>query len=220
MKKYLFKFIFVMTLISGLFVFILIKPNQVFANGNVSIIWGVPEGQPLFNFPDVKPCDVMSRTVKAKNSSGVTRRLTVKATSKMKSDAIFPKGLSIKISGNGNNLYGGNSGQKSISDLITDSNKPAGIFLLNLPPKSDKQVVFEVAFPCAAGNSFQGKSFKFDLTFGIDDVLIPDCKPEPPVCGFLRRQHNRTCDYLYKHFCGRFDDRNDSDSCVHRRDNR
>ena len=168
MKKRILKITLLIAVIAGLIYLngginnpfrFLTKTAQ--AVGDLTVDWGVPEGQPIFTVPNMAPGDSEPKTVTITNDSTSIRPVGVRGEIVTDPDNLS-SAMTIVISQNGTDLY-----SNSLSQFFTDSINPDGIFLLNLNPSETKDILFTVTFNSSAGNPFQGKTLVFDLHIGI-----------------------------------------------------
>lgn len=147
------------------------------AVGDLSVDWGVPNGQPIFTVFNVAPGQSETRTVTVTNDSPMLRPVGVRG--ELASDSgNLSTAMNIVIDQNGTPLYGIGSptGPKTLSEFFTESTNPDGIFLLNLNPATNKSLSFKVTFNESAGNEFQNKSLVFDLHIGISIDVPSACE--------------------------------------------
>lgn len=146
------------------------------AVGDLTVDWGVPEGNPIFVVTNIMPGDTESRTVHVTNGASTNRPVGVRGV-KTSETGDLPTVLSMIISENGTDLYGGTSptGPKTLAQFFQDSSGPEGIPLSMLGPGNDTYYTFEVEFDENAGNDFQGKSVVFDLKIGIAVSVPEEC---------------------------------------------
>lgn len=148
------------------------------AVGDLSVDWGtgLSEGDPIFVVTNMAPGDTESRTVTVNNASSATRPVGVRGMLTTES-ANLSGALSITISENSINLYGGNSptGPKTLSEFFADSAGVNGIFLSDLAGGASTQYTFDVTFDPGSGNEFQAASVIFDLQIGISIPTPDEC---------------------------------------------
>jgi serralysin len=148
--------------------------NTIYAAGDLTVIWGVPVGQPIFTVINSKPGDTQSKTVQVNNGASTARPVAIRGniTSETKnlSNALF-----ITISQNGTDLYGGPSGQKTVAQFMTESTDPNGIELSTISANASASYVITLTFDPLAGNDFQAAIVTFDLTIGIAFDVPDSC---------------------------------------------
>lgn len=142
------------------------------AVGDLSIDWGVPEGNPIFEVNNFAPGQTESRDVDVTNDATTIRPVGVRGIETDELGDLADK-LLLTISVDGTDLYGGASGTKTLSEFFTESSGPDGIELLNVNPGVTKTIVFDVLFDPQAGNEFQNTRVVIDLRIGIA-INIPD----------------------------------------------
>lgn len=151
-----------------------ISKNRTDANANyyggLIVNTGVPHDGPMFMEDDFKPGDCEIRNISVKNNTKYKKNLTVRSMN-VEETGDMSTALDIVITQNGNILY-----ENSLSQFFTDSKTLDGIILDSLEPGETKVYSFEVCFDIEAGNEFQKKYVKFDLSFG--DVISPIELPE------------------------------------------
>ena len=138
------------------------------AVGGLTVEWGVPADQPLFNVPNFLPGDKEEREITIENGTDLVKSIGVRGLKTSEIGALADV-LEITISQNGTDLYGGSLGVKTLAQFFTDSAGPDGLFLFDLnqnPPENSRKVKFSVKFLTSAGNEFQQTSVVFDLVIG------------------------------------------------------
>lgn len=139
------------------------------AAGDLSINWGVPLGNPIFNIPNMLPGDVVPHTVIISNGATATRPLGVRGI-KISGDDSFASILQLVIKENGNPIY-----TESLSQFFADSVDPNFFHFADLGPGNFATYVFQVTFPSSAGNEFKSQSIVFDIVIGIAFDLPERC---------------------------------------------
>lgn len=159
------------------------------AVGDLLIDWGVDPGDPIFVENSLLPGDIEPRVVKVKNGGTVPRTVGVRGV-KTGGEGRFERALDIVITdGSGSELYGGEDDDKDLDDFFDDS-EDGPIALLILGPGETEELTFTVSFNAAAGNSRQGDSVEFDITFDLagSEAEVPaECEgvvfAGPPIFG-------------------------------------
>ena len=143
------------------------QPSMVRAIGDLSVDFGVPEGDPIFVINNMLPTDSESHSADVTNNGSEPRDVKVKGVVQSETGSISTV-LSIVVSEGTTDLYGGSSptGPKHLSDFFTESG-PNGIPLSSINGGDSTTYIFKVTFDAEAGNEFQGKSVVFDLIIGI-----------------------------------------------------
>ena len=149
-------------------------PSTAFAVGDLTVNWGVPEGNPIFTVSNIAPGEAESRTVIVNNGATTGRPVGVRGILTNQTGNIASV-LEISISQNGTDLYGGSQGTKTLAQFFTDSASANGISLTTLNPSDSTQYVFKVAFNKNAGNDFQNRTITFDLKIGVVTAIPAEC---------------------------------------------
>src|SRR3990167_4435691 len=143
------------------------RPSMVRAIGDLSVDFGVPEGDPIFILNNMLPADSESHSAAVTNNGSEPLDVKVKAAMQSETGNTSTV-LSIVISEGATDLYGGSSptGPKHLSDFFTESGT-AGLPLSSINGGDSPPYTFKVTFDAEAGNEFQGKGVVFDLIIGI-----------------------------------------------------
>ena len=156
------------------------------AVGDLTIDWGVPAGQPIFMVENFLPGETEERSVTIFNGALSTKPIAVVGT-KTEELKDLANVLEITVSQNGNDLYGGDLGTKTLAQFFQESTIPNAIFLFNIDPGTSKQVKFKVKFKEDAGNTYQGAKVVFDIIIGLYYQVPEECKDinftRPPIFG-------------------------------------
>lgn len=177
MKKKILKIITLLLLIAvlvGLNGGIRLTQSTVRAVGDLSVDWGVAEGDPIFVVEDFAPGEIEEREVKIINNADTIRPVGVRGIETEETDAIGDK-LWLTVSLDGNDLYGGTQGTKTLNQFFEESGGPDSIPLFNLTGGLEKSLIFKVEFDADAGNEFQAQKLVFDLRIGIAINIPDDC---------------------------------------------
>lgn len=152
----------------------LFEKKTAYAVGDLNVIWGVPDGDPIFVVSNMLPGDMEQRTVSVLNGASSPRPVGVRGV-KTEEIASFSGVLDFVISKNGTDLYGGTSptGPKTLQDFFDESEGPNGLFLSEVAAGGSTSYTFKAMFPPGSGNEFQGAKVVFDLIIGIS-IDIPD----------------------------------------------
>jgi len=145
------------------------------AVGDLTIDWGVPEGQPIFTLSNFAPGQTEAQEVIVTNNASSTRPVAMRGTLTQETNNL-PDALLITVSANGSDLYGGSTGQKTLRQFFADSAHPDGIPLLSLNPGQSTTLIFTVTFNPAAGNTFQAGSTTFDISLGVSITIPASCQ--------------------------------------------
>ena len=156
------------------------------AVGDLTINWGVPDGTPIFMVENFLPGETEERMVTIFNGALSTKPIAVVGT-KTEELKDLANVLEITVSQNGNDLYGGDLGTKTLAQFFQESTIPNAIFLFNIDPGTSKQVKFKVKFKEDAGNTYQGAKVVFDIIIGLYYQVPEECKDinftRPPIFG-------------------------------------
>jgi len=156
------------------------------AVGDLTINWGVPDGTPIFMVENFLPGETEERMVTIFNGALSTKPIAVVGT-KTEELKDLANVLEITVSQNGNDLYGGDLGTKTLAQFFQESTIPNAIFLFNIDPGTSKQVKFKVKFQEGAGNTYQGAKVVFDIIIGLYYQVPEECKDinftRPPIFG-------------------------------------
>lgn len=150
------------------------KSSTAFAIGDLTVNWGVPEGNPIFVVSNIVPGGTESRTVQVSNGGISTRLVGVRGIEASDSGNLSDV-MEITITEGVTDLYGGTTGVKTLTQFFSDSGNINGIALSNLAPGGNTSYVFKVKFKESAGNEYQGKTIVFDLKIGITVNIPAEC---------------------------------------------
>lgn len=144
-------------------------PKTAFAVGDLTVNWGVPEGNPIFTLSNFAPGSSESRTVNITNGAASPRPVGIRGI-QTSDPGNLASVLTIVIKKNGTDIYGGTSptGAKTVSQFFTDSTLPDFVSLTTLNPAASATYSITVTFQTSAGNPFQNKTLIFDLKIGIN----------------------------------------------------
>lgn len=143
--------------------------SSVQAVGDLTVNWGVPEGDPIFVASNMAPGQLETRTVGITNSAPSPRSVGVRGILTDDSDGLSTQ-LEIVIMEEVTPLY-----TDTLSQFFTDSGDPDGIFLSNLNSGNSTSYAFKVTFKEDSDNTWQDKSVIFDLKIGISMDLPAEC---------------------------------------------
>lgn len=149
--------------------------TNAYAIGDLTVNWGVAEGNPIFTINNFTPGQTSSKLVTVTNNATVSRSVGVRGVLTSETGNIS-QAVDFVISQGGIDLYGGTAGNKTLAQFFTDSTNPEGIFLSNLNPSNSTDYTFKATFLQNADNNFQGKSIIFDLKIGISNNLPAQCQ--------------------------------------------
>lgn len=180
-KELITKFIKIIALTTSLVVaFNIISPNfleksTVRAIGDLTVNWGVPEGDPIFVINNMVPGQVESRDVDITNGGTGIRPVGVRSEIVDDTGGLSSM-MDFKISDGATDLYGGTTGPKTLADFFTEGVPPNGIFLSNVNAGATKTYVFTATFKPEAGNGFQNTQVIFDIIIGITIDIPAECE--------------------------------------------
>lgn len=168
--------LFVALVAGGVYAYTLTRSPQIIqAVGDLNVIWGVPDGSPIFTIKGMVPGDSYVRTVTVENNASVVRSVTLRGL-KTAETHHFASILEIIVSEGNTDLYGGSRGTKTLRQFFEDSLSPAGIPLSQVSPGSHTAYTIRVSFPASAGNEYQDAFVKFNIIFGIRQEIPDDCR--------------------------------------------
>jgi len=152
----------------------------VLAVGDLTVNWGVPEGDPIFVVANMKPGDSETRNVTITNDAATNRPVGVRGVNTSETGNLS-EALDFTVSANGTDLYGGTSGSgsKTLQQFFDETQAiDDGIELFMLAPGESRTVTFRAEFLKASGNEFQGAEVVFNLIIGISIDLPPECSDQ------------------------------------------
>ncbi|HLD03754.1 MAG TPA: calcium-binding protein [Candidatus Dojkabacteria bacterium] len=196
MKSKIFKAIITIFLAAAVTIsFVVIRQqqglSQVKAIGDLTVDFGVPPGDPIFEVENLKPGDpAETRNIIVTNNASVIRPVGIRAEKTPESSIIdLTPALDLVISSSGTDLYGGGSptGLKTMVDFFNETTPANGIELFNLNHGQTRTITITVTFMASAGNEFQSASVEFDIIIGIAFELPDECDDKdfagPPIFG-------------------------------------
>lgn len=181
MKKLLYRFGLAIVAIGAIATLVttdnnLFSSSTAYAIGELTIDWGVPEGNPIFTVTSAAPGQTESRPVVITNNAPVSRTVGVRS---LKTDEIgaISSQLSIEIATDGTPVYGTGSGTgtKTLAQFFVESSDPDGITLLTLASGDDTTLTVSLTFDSASNNSAQNNRVVFNLTLGIVTEVPAEC---------------------------------------------
>lgn len=150
----------------------LLKSRTAYAVGEMTVDWGVPEGNPIFNEQNSAPGDVFTHEVNVQNGSSVARQVGVKGLLETDPNNLESV-MTIEILEGVTSLYG----PKTLNEFFADSANINGIALSTLSAGLGTEYIFRVVFDEDAGNKFQGAlPIVFDLQIGIISDIPVACE--------------------------------------------
>ncbi|OGH16903.1 MAG: hypothetical protein A3C30_04495 [Candidatus Levybacteria bacterium RIFCSPHIGHO2_02_FULL_40_18] len=153
------------------------EKKTAYAVGDLNVLWGVPDGDPIFVVTNMLPGDMEQRTVNVLNGASSARDVGIIGVKK-EEIASFSSILDFVISENSTEIWGGSSGTgpKTLADFFDEAASPSGLFLSTLPGGGSTFYTFKATFPSSAGNEYQNAKVVFDLIIGLSSELPDDCK--------------------------------------------
>lgn len=148
--------------------------TTAFAVGDLTVNWGVPEGNPIFVVSNMAPGDTETRSVGITNNAAISKQVGLKGIFDSDTDSLAGA-LEIVISEGATDLYGGTAGTKTLAQFFSDSSGPTGIPLFSLNSGQTKTIDFKVKFKNASGNQFQNQTLVFDIQIGISASVPAEC---------------------------------------------
>lgn len=155
----------------------LFDKKTAYAVGDLNVIWGVPDGDPIFVVSNMLPGDVEQRSVDVVNGGTVPRDVGIRGV-KTEEIASFSGILDFVISENSIDIYGGTSptGPKTLQQFFNESSGPNGLFLSTVNNSDFTTYNFKATFPFGSGNEFQRAKVVFDLIIGIAIDIPKECE--------------------------------------------
>lgn len=159
---------------------------RVDAVGNVSFSYlDAPLSGPIFDVANMLPLDCETRSVSVTNGETSARDIWVRSANEVNPDGLAEV-LTLVISEDGTDLYGGTTGAKTVADLFADSTGSSSVPLSNLPAGETTAYDFEVCMQ-NVGNEYQATVTQFDLVFGTNDGPVGEI---PAECSHLAGKIN------------------------------
>lgn len=154
----------------------LFKSTTAQAIGDLSVDWGVAEGNPIFTVVNMSPEDDESRTVTVHNDATTPRQVSIRGI-KTSETGTLASAFSFVILEGATEIYGGSSptGPKTLQQFFTESGAIDGIPLSNLAGNTSTSYTFLATFNSESGNEFQSKQLVFDLKIGIVIDIPVEC---------------------------------------------
>lgn len=151
--------------------------STVRASGDLTVVWGVPEGDPIFVIAGAAPGDIQERNVTVSNGAGASRPVGIKAA-KTAGAGSLENVLNVVISQGLTDLYGGTSpgGPKTLAQFFSESSSLEFIPLSDLGPGASTIYKIKVTFDPGAGNEYQNTTVTFDLNIGVGFELPTACE--------------------------------------------
>lgn len=149
--------------------------SAVEAGGDLTVDYGTPSGTPLFVIQSMSPGQSVLKNITLYNDAPARRMVGIRAHREAETSALSQV-LFIVISEQGNDLYGGSQGQKTLHEFFMESERPNGIPLSSVSPHAQTRYEIKVSFDEAAGNKYQNAHVAFDLGMGVSIELPQQCE--------------------------------------------
>lgn len=146
------------------------RSQTVRASGDLTVIWGVPEGDPIFTISNMAPGDMEEKLVSVVNGASSSRPVAIKGI-KTGGTGNLESVLNIEILEGVNSLYSGN-----LAQFFTDTTNMEFISLSTIGPSGSTSYTIKVTFDSQAGNDFQNSSVIFDLIIGVAFDVPQECQ--------------------------------------------
>lgn len=152
------------------------RASTAYAVGDLSVNWGVPEGDPIFVVTNMAPGESQSRTVSVTNDAATARMVAVRGIKTSETNALATA-LDFVISEGATDRYGGTSitGPKTLQDFFDETAGFDGVDLSSLAPSATTSYTFKATFKPGSGNEFQNSQVIFDLMIGISFTTPAEC---------------------------------------------
>ncbi len=155
--------------------------STVRAVGDLSVDWGVTEGNPIFSITNMAPGQTENRTVVITNSSTNGKPVSIKGIKTFESGGLSTI-IDFEIKDGLISLY-----SNTLDQFFNDTNAINGIELFLISPNQTKTLTFTATFRDSADNNFQNQSVVFDLVVGIAFDIPQECQQitfsQPPIFG-------------------------------------
>lgn len=145
------------------------NPTTVRAIGDLTVNWGVPEGNPIFTISNMSPGQVEQRIVQVSNGASSSRPVAIKGI-KTGGVGSLENVLNLEIKEGATTLYIGN-----LNQFFQDTTNLEFIPLSTIGPGGSTTYTIKVTFDDSASNDFQDTSVIFDLIIGIAFDVPDEC---------------------------------------------
>lgn len=163
------------------------EKKTAYAVGDLNVLWGVPDGDPIFVVTNMLPGDTEQRTVTVNNGASSARDVSIVGV-KTEETASFSSILDFVIKEGVTDIWGGSSltGAKTLQDFFDEAASPSGLFLSTIAGGGSTSYTFKAHFPSNAGNEYQKAKVVFDLIIGISIDIPDECEslnlsPDPII---------------------------------------
>lgn len=147
----------------------ILRPASAYAVGDLIVTWdgaGTGDTGPMFTTENMAPGDSEAKTITVENNSSTSREISIRGAQTANTGGLGDV-MTISLSENGTDIYGGTLGAKTLSQFFVDSGEDNGIVLGLLGDGETKSFTVTVLFPTASGNQYQSQIVTFDLSIGI-----------------------------------------------------
>ena len=126
----------------------LFEKKTAYAVGDLDVLWGVPDGDPIFVVTNMLPGDAEQRTVAVNNGASSSRDVSIIGV-KIEETASFSGILDFVISENSTDIWGGASptGPRTLQSFFDEAASPSGLFLSTLAGGGSTSSTFTPHFP-------------------------------------------------------------------------
>lgn len=137
--------------------------STVRAFGDLSVQFGIPAEEPLFNFDNLAPGDAIVKDVQVTNNGALPHFISTKGvrTGPPEEGPLIETVLHLSVFENADVVFEG-----TLEEFFDQSQEDDGVPLSILNPSGTTTYTFQIVFPTTAGNEFQNKTVVFDLIFG------------------------------------------------------
>lgn len=149
----------------------ILKSKTAYAVGDLTVNWGVPEGDPIFVVNNFAPGEIETQSVDVQNDAVTDRPVGIRGIQTALTDS-FDQALEITISDGTTDLYG----PVSLEQFFVDSTLPDFVPLTTLSSGESETYTIMVRFSESAGNEFQKQEIVFDLKIGIAIDAPAECE--------------------------------------------
>lgn len=140
------------------------------AVGDLTVDWGVAEGNPIFSISNMSPGQTEIRTVTIKNEATNGRPVAIR-TVKSSEVGDLSTVLDFEIKDGSTVLY-----TNTLDQFFSDGGEINGIELFVISPNQTKTLTFAATFQESADDTFQNTSVIFDLIIGIAFDIPQECQ--------------------------------------------
>lgn len=154
----------------------LLKSPTAYAVGDLNVDFESSNGSPIFTIANAKPGDNVTRNVKITNNADTARPIGIKGSQNSSNPSDFNTQLFIAISENGNDIYGGTKGNKTLKDFFDETAGVNGVSLGTIDAGEEKTFSITITFDPNSGNAYQNAVISFNLNIGIQIDLPQKCE--------------------------------------------